>query len=64
MYVLKIHYHQVPPKTDSCEELSIWFCERHNEVNSKLGKKPFNCEFSNLLKRWKNNPDCGDSNIV
>ncbi|WOO77435.1 Mitochondrial FAD-linked sulfhydryl oxidase ERV1 [Vanrija pseudolonga] len=33
-----------PPVVSSRESLSRWLCERHNEVNVKLGKKAFSCE--------------------
>lgn len=35
---------QSPPKLENNRELSVWFCDRHNEVNVKLGKKKFDCD--------------------
>lgn len=39
--------------------LSRWLCERHNEVNSKLGKDIFDCGVPNLDARWKDGPADG-----
>ncbi|SCU80512.1 LAMI_0B02718g1_1 [Lachancea mirantina] len=36
------------PKVGSRDELGLWMCEAHNEVNEKLGKSKFDCSF------WKN----------
>jgi FAD-linked sulfhydryl oxidase len=43
---------KTPPKVESREALSTWLCERHNEVNEKLGKKPFKCTMRALDERW------------
>ena len=40
-----------PPLLDSNSDLSLWFCDAHNEVNQRLGKKQFDC--STVLERWK-----------
>ena len=32
---------------------SIWMCEAHNRVNTKLGKTTFNCDINNLDLRWR-----------
>lgn len=49
-----------PPDTSSNAKFSLWLCERHNEVNRRLGKPEFPCELGPLKKRWG---DCGcDSN--
>ncbi|KAJ7625617.1 ERV/ALR sulfhydryl oxidase domain-containing protein [Roridomyces roridus] len=40
--------------------LSRWFCERHNEVNEKLGKEPFDC--AKTGERWKEGPADGSCN--
>lgn len=37
--------------------LSRWLCERHNEVNDKLGKKKFDC--AKVDERWKDGPSDG-----
>lgn len=39
------------PNTKSAEALSMWFCELHNKVNSRLGKAEFDC--SKVLERWR-----------
>lgn len=41
---------QNAPKVDSREEFGRWMCEAHNDVNLKLGKKPFDCNL--WEKRW------------
>ncbi len=40
-----------PPDITGREGLSRWFCERHNEVNVRLGKEVFDC--SKVEERWK-----------
>ncbi|KAL9646928.1 hypothetical protein ABK040_013787 [Willaertia magna] len=40
-----------PIKTDSKEALSIWLCERHNEVNDKIGK-PIVPNCKEAWKKW------------
>lgn len=39
------------PKVDSQDDLGKWICEAHNDVNRKLGKPPFDCNF--WKQRWK-----------
>lgn len=46
-----------PPDVSSRTTLSRWLCERHNEVNEKLGKEQFNC--SEVDERWKDGPSDG-----
>ena len=49
-YALREWMREHPPKVGSQEELSRWFCQAHNEVNERLGKKLFDC---NLVgQRW------------
>lgn len=48
-----------PPDVSGRESLSRWLCQRHNEVNEKLGKEAFGCDWSNLSRRWKDGPDDG-----
>lgn len=43
-----------PPKVGGREELSRWLCERHNDVNERLGKEKFNC--AKVDERWKDGP--------
>lgn len=42
-----------PPKVKSRIDFSIWMCEAHNRVNTKLGKTTFNCDINNLDLRWR-----------
>lgn len=46
-----------PPKLDSMESLSLWFCEMHNKVNNKLNKPIFDC--SKVDERWRTGPKNG-----
>lgn len=48
-----------PPDVSGREGLSRWLCERHNEVNDKLGKETFDCDWSSLNRRWKDGPEDG-----
>ena len=37
----------------------MWLCERHNEVNEKLGKEKHSCAIADLDERWlKGPPTC------
>ncbi|KAJ3904167.1 ERV/ALR sulfhydryl oxidase domain-containing protein [Lentinula edodes] len=38
--------------------LSRWLCERHNQVNRKLGKETFDCAKTD--ERWKDGPADGN----
>jgi FAD-linked sulfhydryl oxidase len=40
-----------PPDVTSRQGLSRWLCQRHNEVNEKLGKEVFDCD--RVDERWK-----------
>ncbi|TFK26235.1 hypothetical protein FA15DRAFT_588863 [Coprinopsis marcescibilis] len=46
-----------PPDVSSREKLSLWLCQRHNEVNEKLGKEMFDC--AQVDERWKDGPADG-----
>ncbi|KAF7294594.1 Sulfhydryl oxidase [Mycena indigotica] len=46
-----------PPDVSGRAGLSRWFCERHNEVNEKLGKATFDCAKTD--ERWKDGPANG-----
>ena len=46
-----------PPDVSGRAGLSRWFCERHNEVNEKLGKPAFDCARTD--ERWKEGPKDG-----
>jgi len=52
----------VPPRVESRQSLSVWLCQRHNEVNEKLGKPAFPCDFDSLDQRWRRGaPGCFDT---
>lgn len=42
---------ETKPDVSSREALSKWLCDRHNEVNVKLGKETFDCGLTD--ERWK-----------
>jgi mitochondrial FAD-linked sulfhydryl oxidase len=46
-----------PPDVSGRVGLSRWLCERHNEVNERLGKKTFDCAKTD--ERWKDGPSDG-----
>ncbi|KDR80601.1 hypothetical protein GALMADRAFT_240932 [Galerina marginata CBS 339.88] len=46
-----------PPDVSGRTALSRWLCERHNEVNEKLGKGKFDC--LKVDERWKDGPPDG-----
>jgi mitochondrial FAD-linked sulfhydryl oxidase len=46
-----------PPDVSGRVGLSRWLCERHNEVNEKLGKEKFDCLKTG--ERWKDGPSDG-----
>ncbi|KAI0076603.1 FAD-dependent thiol oxidase [Panus rudis PR-1116 ss-1] len=48
-----------PPDVSGRLGLSRWFCEVHNEVNERLGKKKFPCTIEKLDERWKDGPADG-----
>ncbi|WVQ83106.1 hypothetical protein IAT38_005244 [Cryptococcus sp. DSM 104549] len=48
-----------PPDVSGREGLMKWLCERHNEVNQKLGKEKFSCDVKNLDVRWRDGPADG-----
>ncbi|KIY65987.1 FAD-dependent thiol oxidase [Cylindrobasidium torrendii FP15055 ss-10] len=48
-----------PPDVSSRTGLSRWLCERHNEVNTKLGKARFDCSLNSTDERWKDGPADG-----
>jgi hypothetical protein len=41
-----------PPVVDSNAALTVWLCERHNEVNRRLKKPEFPCQKAELEKVW------------
>ncbi|TDL23966.1 FAD-dependent thiol oxidase [Rickenella mellea] len=48
-----------PPDVSGRVGLSRWLCERHNEVNEKLGKPIFDCSIKKTDERWKDGPSDG-----
>ncbi|KAI0693479.1 ERV/ALR sulfhydryl oxidase domain-containing protein [Cytidiella melzeri] len=42
-----------PPDVSGRLGLSKWLCERHNDVNERLGKVRFECALDKLDERWK-----------
>ncbi|KAG6813872.1 hypothetical protein H0H92_006279 [Tricholoma furcatifolium] len=48
---------QHPPDVSGRIGLSKWLCERHNDVNEKLGKQLFDCAKTD--ERWKDGPADG-----
>ncbi|KAJ7763602.1 ERV/ALR sulfhydryl oxidase domain-containing protein [Mycena maculata] len=50
---------QNPPDVSGRAGLSRWLCERHNEVNEKLGKEPFDCAIGKTDERWRDGPADG-----
>ena len=47
----------MPPKLDSHDELELWMCKAHNDVNLRLDKPEFDCRRTSL--RW-GNADCDE----
>ena len=45
-----------PVAVSSREQLSLWMCGAHNDVNKRNGKEEFFCDMGVLDARWK---DCG-----
>ncbi|KAJ6620642.1 ERV/ALR sulfhydryl oxidase domain-containing protein [Mycena sp. CBHHK59/15] len=48
-----------PPDVSGRVGLSRWLCERHNEVNEKLGKGAFDCALGSTDARWRDGPKDG-----
>lgn len=48
-----------PPDVSSRIGLSRWLCNRHNEVNERLGKAIFDCSIEKTDERWKDGPSDG-----
>jgi FAD-linked sulfhydryl oxidase len=46
-----------PPNVSGRAALSQWLCDRHNDVNERLGKERFDCTKTD--ERWKDGPDDG-----
>ncbi|KAE9399437.1 FAD-dependent thiol oxidase [Gymnopus androsaceus JB14] len=54
-----IEAHKPTSAVRSREDLSRWLCERHNEVNMKLGKEIWECGIGKMDERWKDGPADG-----
>lgn len=48
-----------PPDVSGRLGLSRWLCERHNDVNERLGKTKFDCSLKSTDERWKDGPADG-----
>ncbi|KAF8840815.1 FAD-dependent thiol oxidase [Paxillus ammoniavirescens] len=48
---------RTPPNVSGRVALSRWLCERHNEVNERLGKEKFDCARTD--ERWRDGPPDG-----
>lgn len=49
--------HAHPPDVSGRGALGAWLCQRHNEVNHKMGKEEFDC--AKVDERWKDGPEDG-----
>ena len=49
-----------PVRATSRNDLCLWLCDQHNQVNQKLGKPLFECKMETLDERWRksSNPKC------
>jgi FAD-linked sulfhydryl oxidase len=54
---LELNMKDHPPDVSGRAPLSRWFCERHNDVNERLGKEKFDCAKTD--ERWKDGPKDG-----
>ena len=52
---LRQHIIDKPPNTSSRDSLSLWMCQMHNEVNTRLNKPLFDC--SKTRQRWRDGVD-------
>ena len=34
------------------KNLMLWLCEKHNEINQKLGKEIFDCKIEKIFEKW------------
>ncbi|KAH9951172.1 ERV/ALR sulfhydryl oxidase domain-containing protein [Amylocystis lapponica] len=56
---LGTNLHDHPPDVSGRLALSRWLCERHNDVNERLGKVRFDCAIEKTDERWKDGPSDG-----
>lgn len=54
-----IKEHPPAPAAENKLALNDWLCKRHNEVNRKLGKPEFKCDWRSITRRWKDGPEDG-----
>ena len=54
---LRDNFDMHPPDVSSRVSLSRWLCERHNDVNERLGKEKFDCAKTD--ERWRDGPPDG-----
>lgn len=45
------------------DDVMLWLCYYHNEINKQKGKELFLCSKKNLLKRWYNPYDNQDPKL-
>jgi hypothetical protein len=51
-----------PIQAQSREKLSVWMCERHNEVNEKLGKPIVPCD--RIWEKWGASPSASSASSL
>lgn len=51
---------EYPPDVSGRAALSQWLCQRHNDVNRRMGKTIFDCDKTD--ERWKDGPADGSCN--
>ena len=49
---MRLQLKKDPPQVASREDFALWTCRLHNEVNERLGKDEFPCDYTTLLQRW------------
>ncbi|GFR44302.1 hypothetical protein Agub_g5514 [Astrephomene gubernaculifera] len=54
---LREQFRASPPRVATSQELNLWLCGIHNEVNEMLGKPRFDC--SRVMERWRDGPADG-----
>jgi len=47
-----------PPTKGTRKDLEIWLCERHNEVNKRLGKQIFDCTLETIRASYEQTDGC------
>eukprot|EP01061_Rhynchopus_euleeides_P027753 TRINITY_DN4513_c0_g2_i1.p2 TRINITY_DN4513_c0_g2~~TRINITY_DN4513_c0_g2_i1.p2 ORF type:complete len:204 (+),score=64.07 TRINITY_DN4513_c0_g2_i1:61-672(+) len=49
---MRLQLRKTPPLVESKESFTLWTCRLHNEVNARLGKDEFPCDFNTMMARW------------